>query len=185
MIMNLFRRRGIDPTIETLYGVIVAQARMPAFYADYGVPDTLEGRFDMIILHLALVIRRLRGEGERGRVASQAVFDAFCRDMDHNLREMGISDVGVPRRMRRFGEAFYGRAAAYDQGLDSEDGQELVNAVSRNVFGADAASGAQRLAQYIREAEQALARTAADDVIRGAPEFPLAEGPHLRAQESD
>src|SRR5262249_18838863 len=121
MIFRLFRRDPQAATIAALYGAIVAQARNPAFYLEYGVPDTPEGRFDMIVLHLALVCRRLgRAQGPDqapARSVSQAVFDMFCRDMDHNLREMGVSDIGVPKKMRKLGEAFYGRLDAYDRAL--------------------------------------------------------------------
>src|ERR1043165_5052916 len=130
MILPLFRRP--KPTIDALYGAIVAQAREPGFYAALGVPDTVSGRFDMVLLHVVLVLRRLRqvgdkdGEGERAlaQELSQQLFDRFCRDMDHNLREMGISDQGLPRHMRRVGEAFYGRAQAYEAALSEGAGED-------------------------------------------------------------
>ena len=101
MIPPLFRMPG--RTIAALYGAIVAQARDPRFYESYEVPDTVLGRFDLIVLHLALVLRRLR-EGDAAMSGlAQGVFDAFCRDMDHNLREMGVSDQGVPLQMCRVG----------------------------------------------------------------------------------
>src|SRR5438034_11506425 len=98
MILPLFRRNPFQRSIPALYGAIVAQARLPSFYAGYGVPDTLLGRFDMVILHLALVLRRLREAGAP-EPFGQGVFDAFCRDMDHNLREMGVGDLAVPKEM--------------------------------------------------------------------------------------
>src|ERR1043165_979466 len=129
MIPPLFRRP--DPTIAALYGAIVTQARDARFYEAYGIPDTVLGRFDLIVLHLALVLRRLR-EGDASAAAlAQGVFDAFCRDMDHNLREMGISDQGVPRQMRRVGEAFYGRAQAYDTALADVGDGALVATLAR------------------------------------------------------
>ena len=119
-MLPLFRRPP-KRTIAALYGAIVAQARVPVFYQGLGVPDTVLGRFDMIVLHLVLLLRRLR-EGEAAhRELAQGVFDAFCRDMDDNLREMGISDQGVPRQMRKVGEAFYGRAQAYEAALGEPD----------------------------------------------------------------
>jgi len=175
MVMNIFRRRRGERTIEALYGVIVAQARDATFYERYGVPDTVEGRFDMIVVHLALVTRRLRAEAEQGQAQSQALFDTFCLDMDHNLREMGVGDMAVPKRMKRFGEAFYGRAAAYDQALDevnSDSGAGLVRAVGRNLFSDEEHAGAGPLAAYMRKAERALADAKADDIIRGAFRFP-------------
>jgi cytochrome b pre-mRNA-processing protein 3 len=172
MVINLFRRRRGDQTIEALYGAIVAQARSPSFYAEHGVPDTVEGRFDMIVVHLALVIRRLRSEAEEGRTVGQAVFDAFCADMDHNLREMGFSDMAVPRRMRRFGEAFYGRASAYDRGLDEVSGNELSRALGRNIFGDEDHRGAAALAAYMRASEQELLQISGEDIVRGRVRFP-------------
>src|SRR5262245_6784146 len=139
MIPPLFRRAP-KPTITALYGAIVAQARRPRFYEDYAVPDTVLGRFDMVLLHAVLVLRRLRAGEARDHALAQELFDAFCRDMDHNLREMGISDQGVPREMRRVGEAFYGRAQAYDTALADDDDTALGEALARNVY-ASAAAG--------------------------------------------
>src|ERR1035437_414427 len=101
MIFPLFRRepRGPD-TISTLYGMIVAQARLPCFYRDYAVADTVNGRFDLIVLHLALVLDRLAQDPVL-QPLGQGIFDRFCQDMDHNLREMGIGDLKVPQQMRR------------------------------------------------------------------------------------
>ena len=112
MMFPLFRRRSRQDTISTLYGTIVAQARLPAFYREYGVADTVNGRFDLLVLHLSLVFDRL-AEEPGSREAGQALFDRFCQDMDHNLREMGIGDLSVPKEMQRIGQAFYGRAQAY------------------------------------------------------------------------
>src|SRR4029077_120637 len=104
MIFRLFRRTPRDPSIAALYGAIVAQARTEAFYQHYHVPDTVNGRFEMIVLHLVLLLHRLHREGEQGRMLGQGVFYYFCRDMDANFREMGVGDLAVPRRMRGVGE---------------------------------------------------------------------------------
>src|ERR1700692_1113850 len=136
MIFPLFRRepRGPD-TISTLYGMIVAQARLPCFYRDYAVADTVNGRFDLIVLHLALVLDRMMRDPAL-KSLGQGVFDRFCQDMEHNLREMGISDLKVPKEMQRMGEAFYGRAQAYQAALGASDaGQALVETVTRNIYG--------------------------------------------------
>src|ERR1700739_217780 len=113
MKFQLFASRPTNSTIDAVYGAIVAQARLPGFYLAYGVPDTVEGRFDMIVLHLVLLFRRLAREAEFRELA-QGIFDRFCNDMDHNLREMGVGDQSVPKEMRRLGEAFYGRAGVYE-----------------------------------------------------------------------
>ena len=181
MIPPLFRRSP-KPTITALYGAIVAQARTPRFYEDYAVPDTVLGRFDMVLLHAVLVLRRLRAGEARDRALAQVLFDAFCRDMDHNLREMGISDQGVPHQMRRVGEAFYGRAQAYDAALAESDdaalGEALGEALARNVYAGAAADGAPReavvaaLSAYVRQAARALAEQPLDGFARGEVRFP-------------
>ena len=130
---SLFRHPS-KSTIAALYGAIVAQARLPVFYQGLGVPDTVLGRFDMIVLHLVLLLRRLREGQASHRELAQAVFDAFCRDMDDNLREMGISDQGVPREMHKVGEAFYGRAQAYEAALGAPGDAGLAAALARNVY---------------------------------------------------
>src|SRR5436305_2987337 len=156
MIPPLFRTPS--RTIAALYGAIVAQARDPRFYQAYGVPDTVLGRFDLIVLHLSLVLRRLREGDHAARTVAQGVFDEFCRDMDHNLREMGISDPGVPRQMRKVGEAFYGRAKAYDAALAAGGEGALAQALIRNVYAG--ASGrdmaAAELATYVRQVVEAV-----------------------------
>src|ERR1700678_1117301 len=152
MILAAFRRRLHNRNIHALYGMIVAQARSRAFYADYGVPDTVEGRFELIVLHLVLLLRRLarmHQAGGRGNSYGQQLFDAFCRDLDDNLREMGVGDLAVPRRMRQFGEAFYGRQAAYGAALDAADQGALEKALARNILGqVEAGDRAAALARY-------------------------------------
>src|ERR1700752_370334 len=103
MILSVFRRKG-SATIDALYGAIVAQARLPTFYLAYGISDSREGRFDLIVLHQVLLARRLGRDGEAGRAVSQDLFDLFCRDMDANLREMGVGDLAVPKEMKRMVE---------------------------------------------------------------------------------
>lgn len=151
MIFPLFRRSARPGTISALYGAIVAQARLPGFYRDYAVPDTVEGRFELIVLHLALVLDRLAEEPAL-RALGQGIFDRFCQDMDHNLREMGVGDLTVPKQMRRMGGAFYGRAQAYREALAAADNKALAEILTRNIY--DGAPGQQsyRLAAYMREA---------------------------------
>jgi len=161
MIFRLFRRDPTAGTIAALYGAIVAQARNPAFYVAYGAPDTAEGRFDMIVLHLALLCRRLGRESGAGeapaRALSQQVFDMFCDDLDHNLREMGVGDLTVPKKMRRLGEAFFGRLEVYDHALAADGNAELAMALARNVLNeSEPTMSARRLAVYVREAVRRL-----------------------------
>jgi cytochrome b pre-mRNA-processing protein 3 len=173
MIFPLFRRRARPDTISTLYGTIVAQARLPVFYREYEVPDTVNGRFDLLVIHLVLVLGRLEAD-QRLRDVGQALFDRFCTDMDHNLREMGIGDLSVPRHMQRIGEAYYGRAKAYLAALVHEGQEELIEALQRNVYGNGACSRAAvtRLATYIREAVGDLREQPAASLLAGGLELP-------------
>ena len=166
------RSRQSD-TIETIYGMIVAKARDPLFYRDLGVPDTVDGRFDLILLHMWMVLRRLRRDAA-GPDRAQALFDRFCTDMDDNLREMGVGDLTVPKRMQAFGEAFYGRTAAYDMGLT--DGREaLAQALCKNVLNGENIEKARRLAAYAEAAMAALDRPDAAALSSGTFKFPSPE----------
>src|SRR5215831_20770184 len=168
---NHFRKPRPAPrgTIEAIYGMIVTQAREPSFYRDLGVSDTVNGRFDLLILHLWMVLRRLHPL-EDGVELAQALFDLFCEDMDANLREMGIGDLAVPKRMQAFGEAFYGRSAAYDLALT--DGPEaLAQAICRNILNGQNIENARRLATYAKTAIAALEHQG--DAAMGTWTFPL------------
>ena len=154
-------------TIETIYGMIVTQAREPLFYRDLGVPDTVNGRFDLLVLHLWMVLRRFKPV-EGGAGLSQALFDRFCDDMDANLREMGVGDLTVPKRMQAFGEAFYGRVAAYDLALSLGE-EPLAQALCRNILNGEQIENARRLARYTEAAMAALA--ALDDAALWSASF--------------
>jgi cytochrome b pre-mRNA-processing protein 3 len=157
-------------TIEAIYGMIVAQAREPLFYARLGVPDTVNGRFDMVLLHLWLVLRRLR-PAPAAAAQCQALFDQFCGDMDGNLREMGVGDLTVPKRMHKFGEAFYGRNAAYDAALDA-GGEALAQALCKNILDGRDIEQARRLAAYAKLVIAVLAGLDDTAVCNGAWRFP-------------
>jgi cytochrome b pre-mRNA-processing protein 3 len=186
MILPPFRRDPQTHIIRALYGMIVAQARLAAFYTSYGVPDTVQGRFDLIVLHLVLLLHRLEGDGETGarehsRAAvndglGQKLFDAFCQDLDDNLREMGVGDLAVPKQMRRFGEAFYGRQAAYRAALAAGETRELEKALARNIFGVVGVDKkAVRLARYARAAASQLNVEEDEALMAGTVTFPNPE----------
>ncbi len=148
-------RSGSDGTIESIYGVIVAQARAPAFYLNLGVPDTVEGRFDLLVLHLWLVLRRMNALEMTGM--SQQLFDHFCSDIDANLREMGVGDLTVPKTMKSVGAAFYGRVHAYDAAWDDPSGAGLRVAIARNIINRPTEpAAAALLAAYVRRAAASL-----------------------------
>jgi cytochrome b pre-mRNA-processing protein 3 len=173
MILPLFRRRFHHRSIRALYGAIVAQARSPAFYADFGVPDTLDGRFDLIVLHLVLLLRRLEPEKATGHGLGQELFDTFCRDLDDNLREMGVGDLAVPKKMRQFAEAFYGRQVVYVAALAAPAGGDFEKALARNIYrdvGTD--GGPARLARYARAAVRDLESQDQDALVSGEVVFP-------------
>jgi cytochrome b pre-mRNA-processing protein 3 len=176
MILRFFRRDDGRATIERLYGAIVAQSRDPAFYTDFAVPDTIAGRFEMILVHAFALFHRLKGEPEERRTLGQHVFDEFCRDMDSNLREMGVGDLTVPKKMKRVAEAFYGRAGVYDAALAADDNAALEDALMRNVYGSDAARAgeARCLASYVRDLTATLATQSFDRLAAGEIAFPAA-----------
>ena len=180
------RRAGHATEARRLYEAIVAQARQPGFYAELGVPDTVEGRFEMITLHAALMFRRLR-RNDAQKALAQQVFDTFFADMDGSLREMGVGDIVVPKRIAAMGEAFYGRAQAYGAGLDADGSDALAGALARNLLGqevpdADGRARALALAAYVREVEARLASMADAALVDGLPDWPqLPEAPVVAA----
>ena len=168
MVFSLFRRRD-DRATRELYAAIVAQARQPHFYATLRVPDTIDGRFDMIVLHATLMFARLKGEGEAAGACAQAVFDVFFRDMDHALRELGASDTSVPRKVTRMAELFYGAADAYMTALGADGDEALAAALRRNVYGAstECDSEAEALARYVRASARHLTGQEVAAIVAG------------------
>lgn len=151
-------RRQRIPAVE-LYAAIVAQARMPVFFRDLEVPDSLDGRFETLALHAFLVLQRLKAEGEAGADLAQALFDAFFEDMDRSLRELGVTDLGVGRRVKAMAQGFYGRIRAYEEGLAGSR-EQLADALRRNLWGTVPAPSEQHvamLARYLRRQQEALA----------------------------
>lgn len=183
-LFALFRRKPHERTGFALYTAAVAAARTPFLFWSISVPDTLDGRFDLINLHVALLVRRLRADPDpRGAALAQAVFDAMFADMDLNLREMGVSDMVVGKRVKRMWEAFHGRAVAYEQALDAGLAPTLALALARNVWrGAapgqvedgTAAPNAERLAAIVLAQDRALAAQPFAALLAGQPGF-LAE----------
>jgi cytochrome b pre-mRNA-processing protein 3 len=163
-------RLPLRRTIEAMYGMIVTQAREPLFYRDLGIPDRVEGRFDLLVLHLWMVLRRLKSV-QAGSALYQGLFDRFCEDMDGNLREMGVGDLTVPKRMQAFGEAFYGRSAAYDTAV-GEGREQLALALSKNILDGEQIENARRLAYYVEKAMATLAGLDDARIQSGSWRFP-------------
>lgn len=170
---RIFGRFRDDDTPYLLYGALVGQARSPVFYRDMGVPDTAGGRFEMVALHVFLALRRLRAGGETGKELGQQLFDVLFDDMDQTLREMGVGDLSMGKKIKALASSFYGRMQAYDEGLDDTDGDKLAAALSRNVFPGSAAAqaNAAALAAYVRRAEGDLAVQPIGDVMAGRITF--------------
>jgi cytochrome b pre-mRNA-processing protein 3 len=185
MILPLFRRNRHNDNIDRLYGAIVAQARLPVFYARLGVPDSIEGRLDMIMLHTVLLLCRTEGEGEVLGALGQAVFDRFCQDMDDNLREMGVGDLTVPKQMQRIAGAFYGRAKAYRAAMTAAEPGALVDALRRNIYQDEPAAeaAAQYLAAYVRDAATHLREIDNAVLASGELSFPYPAAPVTAATE--
>ncbi len=131
---RFFKRSEAREEVYLLYRAVVAQARAVAFYEHLGVPDTLDGRYDLLVLHCHLVARRLSAEGAVGTALGQALFDLMMADMDRGLREMGVGDLSVGSRVKAMARAYLGRAKAYDEALET-GGDALSVALRRNVYG--------------------------------------------------
>ncbi|MGE0096444.1 MAG: ubiquinol-cytochrome C chaperone family protein [Alphaproteobacteria bacterium] len=165
------RRRDDERKAEALYHQIVQQARKPEFYLAGGVPDTVAGRFDLIALHAFLAMRRLKAAKQQGAGIAQALFDIMFADMDRNLREMGIGDLGVGRRVKAMAKGFYGRVHAYEVALAAAAPEALIEALGRNLYAGEPVDAARMaaMADYLRrEAKAGEART---DVLDGRLPF--------------
>lgn len=176
-MLGLLRRDRQERTGFALYGRAVEAARAPELFTRFGVPDTLDGRFDLIGVHVCLVIRRLTALPPPGPQVAQSVFDAFFADMDHNLRELGVSDLTVGKRVKTMWEAFHGRAAAYTAALESIDPGALPAALARNVWRVEEVpEGATGLAGYVRAQAAALDAQPAAALVAGDVRFAPVDG---------
>ncbi len=167
MILPLFRKNTATEPVYRIYSAIVAQSRQPVFFADWGVPDTLTGRFDMISLHMALLFMRLRRTGKAGQDFAQSVFDLFFKDMDRSLREMGVGDLSVPKRIQKMGALFYGLLTNVADALDANDRPLLEQVLQRNVLADVETSDATALAAYLAAEAGRLAAVPTEALLAG------------------
>ncbi len=170
LFRSLFRRDPRRELVAGLYARVAGAARQRALYADLGVPDTVEGRFEALSVHMVLALRALRHKPDPAGDVARDLTDAFFRDLDASLREMGVGDTAVPKRMKTLAEAFYGRAGVYDSALDAGDEAALAAALGRNVCGSDAP--APGLARYALSADRALKSATAEAFLHEGPRFP-------------
>lgn len=166
--------------VAALYGAAAAQARLPAFFTQGGVPDSLDGRFDLLTLHLVLVLRRLDGQGRPAMARRQQLFDLFAADMDRNLREMGVGDTGISRRVKTMGQAFYGRLQAYDQALRAPADKRraaLMTALDKNLYGTvpTAPVALAAMARYMLAATDDLQQQPVSALLAGQINFLMPE----------
>jgi len=174
MVISSTRRRSIRDAAALAYGRVVEQARQPVFFAGYGVPDTLDGRYELICLHAFLYLYRLKADRPRSAELSQAFFDAMFADLDRALREMGTGDLSVGKHVKRMARGFYGRIRAYQDGIESAD-SALAAALERNLFGTVPGSSPQiaEMAEYVQAAVGELARQPGPDLLCGHVRFPV------------
>ena len=155
-----------------MYDAIVDQTRQPGFFTACAVPDTVYGRFDLLVLHAFLVFRRLNKAGDGLEDFRQALFDHMFRDMDASLRELGVGDLSVPKKIKRMARGFYGKAVAYERALEGSD-DDVVEALRRNLF-ADvdpAAHQVSAVAGYIRTAAARIADQPVEEIMAGSVAF--------------
>ena len=171
MLRWLKARSRLRRKAGEIYGVIVTQARLPAFYAGLGIPDTPVGRYEAVVVHLFLVLERLRTAGPEALGPSRAVIEAFVADMDDYVRQYGSSDVGTAKKVRRAAAGFYERAAEYRAGL--EDPRRLERALAEHVLGNGVNSPrSAALASYVERVAALMARQSDKALLEGQIEFP-------------
>jgi cytochrome b pre-mRNA-processing protein 3 len=174
MLTRLMFWRDRQQKARSLYGSIVTQARWRGFYAHWGVPDTAEGRFEMIVLHLVIVLRRLGREGQAGQRLAQALTEAFIVDLDDNLREMTVGDLAVPRHVKRGVGALHERYVSYGAALAAADEGLLTAALQTRLRAVDASASleAGRICAYIRRVSHRLDLLTGAEVLAGCIAWP-------------
>lgn len=166
MIISLFNRRRRKAGIEPLYGAMMANALDPQLFLAGGIPDTFEGRFESVALQAALVLRRLKSLPAPAGDIAQELVDRIFDGLDAAMREAGVSDVGVPKRIKTFAQGFYGRLDAYTSALDARDDASLKAALQRNITGTD--RPADWLCAAVHDLDRRLATLAVADFAAGA-----------------
>ncbi len=173
LFAKLFQRTS--PTEDAalrLYRTLVEKARDPVFYSALAVPDTVNGRFDMVVIHAMLVLRRLRDGGIEGEASGKALLELLFTDMDQSLREMGIGDMGIKHHIKRMAKALFGRAEAYENGLDG-DPAALLAALKENLYRHSKPTEDQfaRMSDYLQRAAQHVRVQNVAEMIAGQMDF--------------
>lgn len=168
MLKRLFRPHPTDDAGRALYAAVVEQSRAPALYESLGAPDTVEGRFEIYSLHVVLLLDRLNQPGEQVKATSQALFDTYVKALDHALRELGVGDLSVGKKMRKLGEAFFGRAKSYHAAFAAlPDAEPLRELLTRTVYAEGDPSHVPALADYVTTQRAHLAAQPLDGLLAG------------------
>jgi len=175
MFAWLSRRSDRRRNARELYGSIVTQARLPTFYTAWGVPDTVAGRFEMLLVHLSLVLDRLSQEGREGVKLARVLSEAFIADMDANMREMTFGDLAVPREIKRAAAALFDRHEAYRAGLAARQPARLLGALEAQLAYLAPAGGldAGRIAHYMLEAADGIGGQSGRALLAGRLGWPV------------
>ncbi|MEO0497774.1 MAG: ubiquinol-cytochrome C chaperone family protein [Pseudomonadota bacterium] len=176
MVLGLFRSLRSVPQADSIYAELMAASRQPGFYADLGVPDTMTGRFDMLVLHVFLFTHRIR-DRQQLRDLGQEVFDNFFNDLDASLREVGIGDLTVPKRLKKMANSFYGQVQVYGEPIETGDEQALAAALARNLKQGDQEGGirTQAIARYMITSDRHLDNVTDEEIAKGKISFPSLE----------
>lgn len=176
MIFGLFRKRNHNQIIVVRqYETLTSMARQPVFYTDYNVPDTVMGRFELLSVMMILFFRRTRSSATSGQELAQEIVDAFFEDIDYSIRELGIGDNSVPKRMKKLAGMFYGRLESYASAMDVDDRAALAVALQRNIYprANEAAASMSALADWMMIAEAHLATVTEDQIATGSATLPV------------
>jgi cytochrome b pre-mRNA-processing protein 3 len=172
-LSRLFPPRPAVLSGRKLYASAAAQARSPALYLAMGAPDTVEGRFEVYTLHVALLLRRLKGQGTQAAETAQGLFDAYVKSLDDALRDMGVGDLSVGKKMRKLGEAFYGRVKNYDEAFEAlPDREPLAAMIGRTVLMGEGGAAPGPLVDYATEAMTLLESQSLEVLLQGEARWP-------------
>jgi cytochrome b pre-mRNA-processing protein 3 len=175
MLKGLFKPRPAQVAGQKLYARTSPQARLPALYAELGAPDTPEGRFELFSLHVYLILERLKGQGPQAADTAQALFDTYASALDNALRELGVGDLSVGKRMRKLGEAFFGRVKSYEAAFAKlPDAADLEAVIARTVYAEADAGRAPDMAAYVLRQRSALAAQALEGFLAGEVDWSAA-----------
>lgn len=159
-----------------IYGSLVARARNPALYRDLNVPDTINGRFDMMVMHVFVLSHRLKDAGDACRELSQGLFDAFLLDMDRGMREEGVGDTSVPKKLKKMTQVYYGRLRAYESPLEEGNKPAIAEIINRNIFtGKNDDESADDLADYMLNLHVHIEALSVAEILNGDIGFDAVE----------